>query len=89
MDRQQLQKRISRYGWFCSSSQLELTTDKIFLDTFVCQANQNGTGYFFFEVCSVYCSSLYSIDNAATVLRRNVEGCPVRWCRGEIQACVL
>jgi len=23
---------------------------QIFLDTFVCQANQNGTGYFFFEV---------------------------------------
>ena len=22
-----------------------------FLDTFVCQANQNGTGYFYFEVC--------------------------------------
>jgi hypothetical protein len=26
---------------------------QLFLDTFVCEANKNGTGYFFFDVCPV------------------------------------
>jgi len=29
----------------------QLPAFQIFLDNFVCQANQNGIGYFFFEFC--------------------------------------
>jgi len=50
---------IAETGWPTASSDAADATDgvsaaseanlQIFLDTFVCQANQNGTGYFFFE----------------------------------------
>jgi hypothetical protein len=32
-----------------------------FMDTFVCQANTNGTGYFFFEVSFVACRSAFEL----------------------------
>ncbi|KAJ6539606.1 glycoside hydrolase superfamily [Mycena capillaripes] len=50
---------IAETGWPTKSSSVEAQSDgpsiasvdnlQIYLDTFVCQANQNGTGYFFFE----------------------------------------
>jgi exo-beta-1,3-glucanase (GH17 family) len=50
---------IAETGWPTKSSDKEHESDgasiaseenlQIFLDTFVCQANQNGTGYFYFE----------------------------------------
>lgn len=59
------------------------------MDTFVCQANTNGTGYFFFEVsrlmqldidpgCFVDANKIFYL----VVLRRALEGCSVRRCRG-------
>ncbi|KAJ7498672.1 glycoside hydrolase [Mycena latifolia] len=50
---------IAETGWPTKSSSTEAESDgpslasvenlQIYLDTFVCQANQNGTGYFYFE----------------------------------------
>ncbi|KAJ6628915.1 glycoside hydrolase superfamily [Mycena sp. CBHHK59/15] len=50
---------IAETGWPTKSSSVAAESDgpsiaseanlQIFMDTFVCQANQNGTGYFFFE----------------------------------------
>ena len=34
-----------------------------FLDTFVCQANQNGTGYFYFEVCQNNGKNVHSTND--------------------------
>ncbi|KAH7913798.1 glycoside hydrolase family 17 protein [Hygrophoropsis aurantiaca] len=53
-------KNIAETGWPTDTSQLNYNPNdgpslasvpnlQIFLDTFVCQANTNGTGYFFFE----------------------------------------
>lgn len=45
---------------------------QIFLDTFVCQANQNGTGYFFFEVCSKLSRIRYHHTNYVNLVQRYV-----------------
>ncbi|KIJ66917.1 glycoside hydrolase family 17 protein [Hydnomerulius pinastri MD-312] len=53
---------IAETGWPTNTSQFNYSPNdgpsiasvgnlQIFVDTFVCQANQNGTGYFFFEFC--------------------------------------
>ncbi|KAF9223715.1 glycoside hydrolase family 17 protein [Gyrodon lividus] len=53
---------IAETGWPTNTSQFNYSPDdgvslasvanlQIYVDTFVCQANQNGTGYFFFEYC--------------------------------------
>jgi exo-beta-1,3-glucanase (GH17 family) len=53
---------IAETGWPTNTSQFNYNPNdgvslasvpnlQIFIDTFVCQANQNGTGYFFFEYC--------------------------------------
>ena len=57
---------------------------QVFLDTFVCQANNNGTGYFFFEVRGPPQLDVYgaaSNINIHPVLRRELEGRSVRRCR--------
>ena len=55
-----------------------------FMDTFVCQANQNGNGYFFFEVREWWHVGYWFITHGvplSVVLRRALERCPIRWCR--------
>lgn len=49
MDRLLLQKRICRYNNPSIQCTYYSPLQQTFLDTFVCQANTNGTEYYFFE----------------------------------------